>query len=98
MNNTGRNCLNGKTISKSNTSAHDTGNSSVPTLLVECLSQLRDIQLKIRSYCKSDALEKDCIEEFAGHFDNDITELAHYLGDIISSEILSNSFYKPEKL
>lgn len=67
----------------------------ISPVLLECMEQLRDVQLKIREFCQSDLPFKDCIEIEGGKIDDHLGNAAYELSEIIGQEVLKKTFYTP---
>lgn len=65
----------------------------VPPVLLECMSELRAIQLKIVAYYEANEIIKDCLTDDYVNFDNDANDMAYSLSGMMREEMLKNSFY-----
>lgn len=65
----------------------------VPQVLLECMSELRAVQLKIVAYYEANEALVDCLTDDYCAFDCKANDMAYHISNMMGVEMLRNTFY-----
>jgi hypothetical protein len=92
-----RNEKNASTVNNSshtNTSAHETGIQSIPTVYIECLSMLRQVRHRIAEIYYNSSSIQECDEDGFSELEDSLSTAAHCISEIMQSDMLCNVYYQ----
>jgi len=66
----------------------------IPSVYIECLEMLREVEAKIRKVYESAPVGMDCLEDDYNDFNNYIDVTAYHLSHMARMELMDNIYYR----